>query len=1021
MQNVDPARIERNVLKMKSMGASDDEIKQYLDEEDGKVAGPAPAKPKPAQVGGGQAAVPDAAAPVNADAAFAPTPDPLADPFATPAPTQSRFKPEEQQALNDSLQEELKAYVIDQHAAGTLTPEGLNQFYKDISNNRLMFEDPAQAVADFTKSGFGKVTYATPAGTNPLIEKAKAAPAVEESAYPTGPAQNFGVRQLGALNEGIADTLGFPVDLMNTGLAGLDAGADALFGEDGIRLSSDKPFLGSDSIRSGMHSLGMGQVDETYAPRSALERYTQAAARGTGQALIPVLGTISRGGQLVNAGYQTAKQGQGAVRTALADDAVSAFKRPAGSISTEVGAGVGANVAGELADDVAPGNDLVKAGLMLTGGVVGGGTAGAVSKRSTTGRREDRWVDKVLKQDGDNPALPYVPEVAEDLYTVVQGGTKFGKKAAPEGRAVLTIKQVNDLEDRYLSDVAGRIQKLDIPPSQKAALAEAIKGKHSLDGLNVDLLRNGTPEGDFVADAITKTQTLRKMTPEIPRSIGPQWVKEGLSLGTGVGTSIAGGPLLGPLVSIGTRLALRGIGDNEAARVNSAEKVVKNINRYRKLGDITGPSTYLSNRDQFMAITDEAMDTPYLLKKQKQAEAEAEAAARQEAKAGLYPDRPLEDLDIRFPQASQPVKYRKQDMDMAMMPVNDYLRNTAQSPLYKELSDLQGAASAEEKAAAALAKEQAKAQAKAEKEFEKEFKAENKDIRSQAADAFIRQKAKNDYERGVTSSEKAAEKWQKDFEAAMAPPAPPKGKQPSALDLAIQKNIEAGIPGTSNVQKAFADRVGVSNEDMLRALDKVAADVPDLAEDINRIKFGYPTKTQRGVADVLVPRMQKVLEQDGTLEGYRAKAVEAQAREEAMRKVSGAEAPKAEVKTASPKRAAEGNMIGISRPEQWEQGKGRYMAMADEATSRFYQDITVPEEAYSAIGNAPDVIKNKYKTSSEAREFINDVVVEDLRIKGVSPDDIAKVKAYLFEIAEAKPYDTPEALKKGTQKLASTK
>jgi hypothetical protein len=297
MSQADLERIDRNVQKMRSMGASNAEISQYLDEEDGITpSGPAPAKrATPA------ATAPDALVPDNADAAFASPP--TNDAFA--APTPSRFDPKEQQVLNDSLQEELKAYVIDQHAAGTLTPEGLQSFYRAISNDRLMFEDPKQAAADFMKQGFGKVTYA---GVPGAPAPAKTAPK-EENPDPTGPAQNFGVRQLGALNEGIADTLGFPVDLVNTGLAGLDAGADALLGEDGIRLSSDKPFLGSESIRSGMNALGIGQVDESYAPRSALERYTQAAARGTGQALIPVLGTIAKGGQLVNAGYQTAKQG----------------------------------------------------------------------------------------------------------------------------------------------------------------------------------------------------------------------------------------------------------------------------------------------------------------------------------------------------------------------------------------------------------------------------------------------------------------------------------------------------------------------------------------------------------------------------------------------------------------------------------------------------------------------------------------------------------------------------------------
>ena len=109
-------------------------------------------------------------------------------------------------------------------------------------------------------------------------EDAVGAPVVKDG-------QNVVVRHLGALNEGIADTLGAPVDLVNAGLGGLDYLADKIY-DDGIRLSSDKPLLGSESIRSGFHALGAGQLDESFAPRSTLETYTQAGVRGVGQAAL---------------------------------------------------------------------------------------------------------------------------------------------------------------------------------------------------------------------------------------------------------------------------------------------------------------------------------------------------------------------------------------------------------------------------------------------------------------------------------------------------------------------------------------------------------------------------------------------------------------------------------------------------------------------------------------------------------------------------------------------------------------
>jgi hypothetical protein len=71
-----------------------------------------------------------------------------------------------------------------------------------------------------------------------------------------------------AFNEGLlAKGLGGPVDLMNGILpyAGVP--------------TSETPFLGSAMISNGMHRLGIGRVDQSYAPRSRAERYGQQAAQ----------------------------------------------------------------------------------------------------------------------------------------------------------------------------------------------------------------------------------------------------------------------------------------------------------------------------------------------------------------------------------------------------------------------------------------------------------------------------------------------------------------------------------------------------------------------------------------------------------------------------------------------------------------------------------------------------------------------------------------------------------------------
>lgn len=192
--------------------------------------------------------------------------------------------------------------------------------------------------------------------------------------------QNVVIRHLGALNEGIADTLGAPVDLVNTGLAGLDYVADKVY-HDGVSLSSDKPILGSESIREGFHAVGIGQTDESFAPRSTLETYTQAGARGIGQAAIPIGGTVAAGSRLAlraPSALTAASPARQAVRGALVD----AAKAPAVAAATELGGNVGANVAGEVANQYAPGNPIAQVAAQTIGGLAGGGVGYGATRRN---------------------------------------------------------------------------------------------------------------------------------------------------------------------------------------------------------------------------------------------------------------------------------------------------------------------------------------------------------------------------------------------------------------------------------------------------------------------------------------------------------------------------------------------------------------------------------------------------------------------------------------------------------------
>jgi hypothetical protein len=171
-------------------------------------------------------------------------------------------------------------------------------------------------------------------------------------------------RHLGAFNEGLADVAGFPVDLVNGGLNLL-----------GLPVS-DRPVLGSEWIRDGLHRAGIGQFDDRFTPRSGLERYTQAAARGVGQAVVPFGGMTAAAGRSVAQGASAATRAS-AARSAARNLLADAARRPGVAAAAELGAGVGSGTGGQVAADYAPGNRWAQmAGQMIGGGM--GGVAGGV-------------------------------------------------------------------------------------------------------------------------------------------------------------------------------------------------------------------------------------------------------------------------------------------------------------------------------------------------------------------------------------------------------------------------------------------------------------------------------------------------------------------------------------------------------------------------------------------------------------------------------------------------------------------
>jgi hypothetical protein len=151
----------------------------------------------------------------------------------------------------------------------------------------------------------------------------------------------LGLSPFVGLNKGIAAVAGAPVDLINS-LIGLSTGH-----------ASEKPFLGSTSIKEAMGAIGVNPED--FQPRSTPERWGQAFGEGVTAAVLPAMAAESIPANLIRQFPKTTE----AIKTV--------FGKPSTSTALIGGAG---GVGGEMASELVP--DKWKGIAGLGGGLVGG-------------------------------------------------------------------------------------------------------------------------------------------------------------------------------------------------------------------------------------------------------------------------------------------------------------------------------------------------------------------------------------------------------------------------------------------------------------------------------------------------------------------------------------------------------------------------------------------------------------------------------------------------------------------------
>lgn len=616
------------------------------------------------------------------------------------------------------------------------------------------------------------------------------------------------------------------------------------------------PGLGKTSIWNGT-SLSNAYDQNLELNRKALEVARQEHPYyfgiGTlGGALATPLGGV---GKLPGLGAFAAKEVNAATR-------LGRFGQRAAS-----GAKEGAVFGGLYGEGSAEGNPIErlvgKRGDITSGGIAGavmGAGAGAVMS-PILGPAIEAVVkgpakNFITKQRRDNPFASYDAEIAGEVKSLLTDTAR--SPTDPKARAAVTVKMVNNLEQTYQLRFKEMINALDIPAAEKMSLKGALDADYSTAVTTAEGLR-GTPQGDAVADAIIKTQRLRQLTPEIKRGGIASWAKTAMEIGGNIAGPLVSGNPLGAVAGTVARRALSGA-EGEAARANAAERLIKKAPRYAQLAEEVGPSGATTSKNRLIKLYEDTVNG-----KEADAAAQAADAASQitsKDMRGLRSDiaQPIAPEEIAANVAAQDASSRRK----LAMSAATRLATSSDAKLTTLGSRIDEAVPASELPIPTSDTRQFR-QSIANPEpapGDLQF--------PQPTDSQLARKiqARN---AAVSQMETKANNFDINAPRTSAP------SRASAEQQGITDNIARGIQGTSGVQRAFADQVGVPVPDMLRALDGIAERYPGMAADIERIKNGYPT-AKRGLAPILVPAMRQALTEDGTMAAAQAANEAAQTR-----------------------------------------------------------------------------------------------------------------------------------------------
>lgn len=738
------------------------------------------------------------------------------------------------------------------------------------------------------------------------------------------------------------------------------------------------------------------------------------------------------GGQVLGSVAVPFGVGRQAVRAASVASQASRGAR-AGQYARAAGTAAAAGaVAGSGADTGNPLERLDGAGLgALMGGGVGVASHG-LSRYITRDRRMQRWVQDQIRE---NPHAAMDAEIVADLAAARHSTPR--SPTDPQGRSLLSAREINDVQDQYTDSLRRQINEMGdlIDPVEKDRLIRALEQRYSATEETIASLR-GTPQGDAVADALMRVERLRALTPEIQSSArGP--IKKAFEIASGVGGAYAGGPMgAGGAYGVARYLTSR-LAGGEASRANAADMLLNRADFYQALSRQAGPSPTRNARPIFQGVYEDAMNAATAQRRlaevnqrvtdqfseafplsraantsradrailaddpldrtmqlsntvQRQLTRDAARTAGESQTALANFQRTLEREGVveapsrssnRSPRQPSPVNEGIAANIAAGIPGNtrtqEVIANMAGVPREDMLRALDGIAERYPAMASDIQRIRLNYQtenrgaggvlAPAIRQFLEEDGTMAR-LAQQAQEAQARLSARTQMMSGQAAARAADQPLPLDTPtpAASAPEPPPipARDQPTPVQQDMPLGPSAGSVAGRMTPEEELSLAQYYRDDMARVRNERGDDIYGIVGDGADLDYLY----SRGWGDFM----------RGTTD-------------------------------------APPQLRPIDRPEQWAQGRDRYLGQAQSAIDNLMADLEIPDEAYGIIGRAPDSIRDNYRTTEAAIDFIDTQVIPDLEIRRVSPATIQRIRSHLVNIANAKPYRDQAAYDAGTR------